>query len=425
MLLTCTYPHSKDGTRGSWTFEMDQPISQATDGLEHHQLRDQIEAAIEKFTSLRSICNPPHIHDDPTFSEKAILQFPAEETSFKEEVLWTLGSRYLPTLQHQLTTVLRSLDPSGLQKEAESQLQLILETQSGLEDSISYINIAIAVACPEPIPPPHRVDDQHRQLLKTYRLSSLKSKYLVATRYVSDLFGEANELLALLKLSSDEFNSRIDTPFAGEKSFEIAVDLIKHATESINGSELDIVQTDWNHNVESLNYSSEEFERLVKVEGHMRPSGTHDETRKELVKLAIPISKLIRLFFSKLSRRGMNRKQLPSFTDMCSEQIDSFVGSAGQVALDMLLFQIKFTRAHEAARAATSQDFIQTLFELKEHLVNPLLVVFLHLIPLIPDTDDPHSQNYYRSWFSTWNTHLVLAIGNFTALAKSLDDDPP
>ncbi|KAH9468439.1 hypothetical protein Pst134EA_008983 [Puccinia striiformis f. sp. tritici] len=403
---------------------MDQPFSQASVGLKHPQLRNEIEVAIEKFTSLRSICNPPHIHDDPTFSEKALLQISMEETSFKGELMWALECRYLPTLQHQLTTLLRSLDPSGLQKEAESQLQLVSETQSGLERSISFINIAIAIACPEPIPPLHPVDDQHRQLLKTYSLSSLKSKYLAATHFASSLFAEANELLEQLKLSPDEFNGKTDTPSMQEKSFKSAVGLIEQATQPIHGSELDIIQNDWNHNVKSLNYSLEEFERLVKVEGHMMPCGTHDETRKELVKLAIPISKLIKLFFSKLSRRGMNRKQLPLFTDMCSEQIDSFAGSAGQVALDMLLFQILFTRAHMAARPATSQDFIQILHELKEHLVTPLLVVLLHLIPLIPDTDDPHSQNYYRSCFSTWNTHLVLAIGNFTTLAKSLDDDP-
>ncbi|KAI9609611.1 hypothetical protein H4Q26_007571 [Puccinia striiformis f. sp. tritici PST-130] len=315
---------------------MDQPFSQASVGLKHPQLRNEIEVAIEKFTSLRSICNPPHIHDDPTFSEKALLQISMEETSFKGELMWALECRYLPTLQHQLTTLLRSLDPSGLQKEAESQLQLVSETQSGLERSISFINIAIAIACPEPIPPLHPVDDQHRQLLKTYSLSSLKSKYLAATHFASSLFAEANELLEQLKLSPDEFNGKTDTPSMQEKS---------------------------------LNYSLEEFERLVKVEGHMMPCGNHDETRKELVKLAIPISKLTKLFFSKLSRR---------------------------VALDMLLFQILFTRAHMAARPATSQDFIQISMNSKSIL----------------------------SCFSTWNTHLVLAIGNFTTLAKSLDDDP-
>ncbi|KAI7942680.1 hypothetical protein MJO28_012707 [Puccinia striiformis f. sp. tritici] len=403
---------------------MAESTSQTSDGSENQQLQNQIEAVIGKFTILRNNCNPPHLHDDPGLMEAVPSNISMEETSFKERLMLALGCHYLPTLQRQLTTLLRSLDPSGLPKEAESRLKIVSECQADLEQSISAINIAIAVICPEPTSGPHRVDDQDRQRFKSYRLRSLKSKYLAATRKMSDYFVKANDLLADLKLSPEEFSRRTDTTLEDSNLMKNAARLIGAATETINGSELDLVQDHWKYNVKNLDDLLEEFERLVKIEGHMRPSGDHDEIRKDLAKLAIPIIKLIRLFFSKLSRRGMNRKQLPSFTDMCSAQIESLVQLAGHVAGDMVIFQIFLTTPNMFERASNSQDFERVLQDLKDHFVSPLLVVLLNLVPTIPDTDGFFSQTYYRSWFSAWNTQLVLATGNFIKLAKSLDDDP-
>ncbi|POW00761.1 hypothetical protein PSTT_12940 [Puccinia striiformis] len=363
--------HSKDGKRDS--LKMAESTSQTSDGSENQQLQNQIEAVIG---------NPSNIS--------------MEETSFKERLMLALGCHYLPTLQRQLTTLLRSLDPSGLPKEAESRLKIVSECQADLEQSISAINIAIAVICPEPTSGPHRVDDQDRQRFKSYRLRSLKSKYLAATRKMSDYFVKANDLLADLKLSPEEFSRRTDTTLEDSNLMKNAARLIGAATETINGSELDLVQDHWKYNVKNLDDLLEEFERLVKIEGHMRPSGDHDEIRKDLAKLAIPIIKLIRLFFSKLSRRGMNRKQLPSFTDMCSAQIESLVQLAGHVAGDMVIFQIFLTTPNMFERASNSQDFERVLQDLKDHF------------ELVFGMEYP----------------ARLATGNFIKLAKSLDDDP-
>ncbi|KAH9457676.1 hypothetical protein Pst134EB_009996 [Puccinia striiformis f. sp. tritici] len=274
---------------------MAQPISQSSE-----QLQKQIEVVIEKFTILHNNCNPPHLHDDTRLIEAVLSSLSMEETRFKERLILGLGCHYLPTSQRQLTTLSQSLDPSGLQKEAESRLKLVLESQADLEQSISDINVVIAVVCPEPISGPHRVDDQHHQRFKSYRLRSLKSKYLAATRKMSDYFEKASDLLAQLKISPEEFSRRTDTTLEGENLVKNAARLVGEATESIHGSELDLVRDHWKYNVKNLGDLIEEFERLVEIEGHMQLSGDHDETRKDLAKLAIPIIKLIRLFFSKL-----------------------------------------------------------------------------------------------------------------------------
>ncbi|KAI9625632.1 hypothetical protein H4Q26_016170 [Puccinia striiformis f. sp. tritici PST-130] len=145
--------HSKDGKRDS--LKMAESTSQTSDGSENQQLQNQIEAVIGKFTILRNNCNPPHLHDDPGLMEAVLSNISMEETSFKERLMLALGCHYLPTLQRQLTTLLRSLDPSGLPKEAESRLKIVSECQADLEQSISAINIAIAVICPEPTSGPH------------------------------------------------------------------------------------------------------------------------------------------------------------------------------------------------------------------------------------------------------------------------------
>ncbi|KAI9599856.1 hypothetical protein KEM48_007481 [Puccinia striiformis f. sp. tritici PST-130] len=154
----------------------------------------------------------------------------------------------------------------------------------------------------------------------------------------------------------------------------------------------------------------------------MQLSGDHDETRKDLAKLAIPIIKLIRLFSANCDA-GHEQKATTIFTDMCSVQIESLVQLSGHVTCDIVLFQIFFTTPDIFERAANSQDFERVLKDLNERFVSPLLVVLLNIVRSIPDTDDFGSQTYYRSWFSAWS-HLVLATGNFIKLAKSLDDNP-
>ncbi|KAI7942678.1 hypothetical protein MJO28_012705 [Puccinia striiformis f. sp. tritici] len=352
---------------------MAEPASQPSDGLEHEQPREPIVVAIEKFTILRGRTYHPQMHTDRGSLETALSNLSISENRCKELIMWTLEYQCLPTLQHQLATLERSLSPSGLQKDSESKLKPISQTQSELEDNIIWTN-----------------------------------------------------LLERLNLSPEESKSQTNTRFGGEHFVEEAVRVVQCAIECINGSELDVAQNSWKDDLEAIDDTLEELECFLKSENSFTSSGDHEETRKSLSPLAIPIVKLSRLFFIKLSKRHMNRKRLPSSTDMCSEQIESLARSARYVAGELLRFKLLFTRSEMGERAAVRYEFIQIIQDLQARFEPPLLVVLLYIIPSIPgDTDGFPVQTYYRTWFSTWNTQRVLATAKFIKLARLLDDDPP
>jgi hypothetical protein len=145
----------------------------------------------------------------------------------------------------------------------------------------------------------------------------------------------------------------------------------------------------------------------------------------ELTKLSIPIIKLFQLFFKKLSREGMNSKKslkLPLFTQMNSNQIESLSQSAGKISGDLselvrLLTQADLSIAREP-NTIDNRPIIKIAERLPTHFDGPLLSIVLYIVPLIDPLPD---QNYYHTWFVTWNILINCAIHNFLQLARTFD----
>ncbi|KAI9625636.1 hypothetical protein H4Q26_016174 [Puccinia striiformis f. sp. tritici PST-130] len=144
----------------------------------------------------------------------------------------------------------------------------------------------------------------------------------------------------------------------------------------------------------------------------------------KLAYMAIGIIKLAKLFFKKLSRRGMATKRFPVVTTMCSEQISILAQLVGQVARDIMKLLALLTQAEANDPAATSHEFIQVAKDIKSRFDLPLLVVANHLIPAIPDTDRLQDRDYFKNWFMSWDTELTCATEKLIQVATLLDDDP-
>ncbi|POW13862.1 hypothetical protein PSTT_03431 [Puccinia striiformis] len=165
--------------------------------------------------------------------------------------------------------------------------------------------------------------------------------------------------------------------------------------ESIEGSDWDLAKpTSWNR-------------RSKSVAKYVREPVIH------LAKLLIPIMKLSRLFFNKISVRGINTKRLPLFTEMCSEQIESLAMSHGSVSSSFVHILSLLDAADRAPGVVPHVHFIGSVRCLKNIFEAPLLIVLLYLVPAIPDTDGFPIQNYYKNWLITWNTQRILATENF------------
>ncbi|KAI9608444.1 hypothetical protein H4Q26_004626 [Puccinia striiformis f. sp. tritici PST-130] len=90
-----------------------------------------------------------------------------------------------------------------------------------------------------------------------------------------------------------------------------------------------------------------------------------------------------------MSKRGMNRKRLPPYTKMNSNQI----------------------------------EHLRPIARLAENLVSrfkpTLLLVMIHFLRVMPETDGLPDRNHYKSWLLTWSTQIVLATHNLKRVAET------
>ncbi|POW11164.1 hypothetical protein PSHT_08493 [Puccinia striiformis] len=173
---------------------------------------------------------------------------------------------------------------------------------------------------------------------------------------------------------------------------------IDSTIEAIEGSDWDIATKRWDHEFEGNQHTLQWIQDSIGPKPSIFRRKNQKSTKKYarepvmgLAELLIPIIKLSRLFFNKISVRGINIEWVPLFTR---------------------------SRSCHSNRVHWIRPPHKGIFEA------PLLVVFLYLIPAIPDTDGFPIQKYYKDWLITWKTQLTLAIENFINFVRSFGDNP-
>ncbi|KAA1103046.1 hypothetical protein PGT21_005023 [Puccinia graminis f. sp. tritici] len=212
---------------------------------------------------------------------------------------------------------------------------------------------------------------------------------------------------------------------------DYCLQLIERAINCLEGSEFDVVQVDWRYkfNQSVINGHLRELLRRINPttpldeQNSMPGPQTLSEPVVNLTKSVLPVIKLCRLFFNKLSERGMNRKRLPLFTKMCSYQLDLISRLAGDIAgkLDRILSILR--AADTILDEHTIRSLTKTVKALETHFETPFLLILLHFLPIIPDTVGNPVQNYFKEWFAIWNTQFTLAIKNLLDVIESYKGD--
>ncbi|KAH9473504.1 hypothetical protein Pst134EA_000583 [Puccinia striiformis f. sp. tritici] len=205
-----------------------------------------------------------------------------------------------------------------------------------------------------------------------------------------------------------------------------ATDWIQSTIDRLKASDFDMVKYHWKLDIINMGSLLEDIIRNLDpstAENRERPQKHVRDPVIQLAKLVIPIFKLSRIFFKKLSKRGLNNERLPVFTEMCSNQIECLVKCAAEVSDDLLQLTVHLDFANRDRGVVTSLEFIELATTLKARFESPLLLVVLYIIPFIPDNESLNVQNYYRNWCLTWNNQMSLAIHNFECAAKSLNSN--
>ncbi|KAH9445450.1 hypothetical protein MJO29_011729 [Puccinia striiformis f. sp. tritici] len=410
---------------------MAEPNNPPQAELAPQEVRDQADLVLQSFESLRNKCNP---YPDPPcnrqFLEEVLSHLFMDNSTWEERLLNWLQLFLLPALHRRLIAFSLSLYLPALQKAPESQLKLVLRDQKELEGIIYCINVSLAAISPESMSSPSRVDDQNLERLKAYRLHNLRAKFAEASEEIFENCQLGSNLIDHIKLSPAAFNLRGDVDFMGDWFTLTAVEAVEAVIGSITGSDLDVAQNCWKDDLEEIDSMLWGIETVAKPGTYVGYEGQRPIrklAREPVIKLAymaIGIIKLAKLFFKKLSRRGMATKRFPVVTTMCSEQISILAQLVGQVARDIMKLLALLTQAEANDPAATSHEFIQVAKDIKSRFDLPLLVVANHLIPAIPDTDRLQDRDYFKNWFMSWDTELTCATEKLIQVATLLDDDP-
>ncbi|KAH9460421.1 hypothetical protein KEM48_009975 [Puccinia striiformis f. sp. tritici PST-130] len=419
---------------GVWrTNEMAELECKPAEGVEHQQLEEQRDLIIHGFNTLiHHYYEPIDLPHRRAEMEELMLILSVDENGLKDMAL-NMVLLTLKQLKRLTIGLSRILDPSDVQQATELKFKRILTIQSKVAWCMRHVRCVITLVYPEPTTARVRTDDRHLKRLKSCRLRSLRSTFLQACQDICPSFGAAIELVEHMKMnaSPEDLERRSTEHFASTYYAKKAALSIDSTIEAIEGSDWDIATKRWDHEFEGNQHTLQWIEDSIGPKPSIFRRKNQKSTKKYarepvmgLAKLLIPIIKLSRLFFNKISVRGINTKRLPLFTEMCSEQIESLAKSHGRVSDSLMCILYLLDDADSAQGAVTQTEFIGFALHHKGIFEAPLLVVFLYLIPAIPDTDGFPIQKYYKDWLITWKTQLTLAIENFINFVRSFGDNP-
>ncbi|POW15891.1 hypothetical protein PSTT_01841 [Puccinia striiformis] len=380
---------------------MEMPIGDPSDVAKSipsttQQDMDQGDLVLAAYRIMASKCSPSNDERPlPTYNQRCI---PIDQLRLRRDPLTQLESSLLPLLGNHLTRIQVLVEPHNLLKNPRSQLKLILDHQLELDQTLDQIISALHTICPTRTSDflPTEENDGHFEEYKVFRFDGL-----------------------------DHYIKR-----------ELLEDAIESTKQWFNGSEFDNVQAHWWYQLEDIDEVLEKFSILIDPPDSMEEnevgdepvdnqSQSHSEGAIRLAKLVLPIIKLSRLFFKKLSRRGMNMKKFPLFTEMRSVQLRYLDDSAGQILIHLTqLYEILESVNIPFEVDTSGPDIIQIAEQIETDFQSFLYLILLHFLPQIPDNCRFTTQNYYAIWFVTWNTQLTSAISHLTVAAKSLRDDP-
>jgi hypothetical protein len=165
----------------------------------------------------------------------------------------------------------------------------------------------------------------------------------IQSRKICEIFAMADNLIHQMGLSSTLSISSGSDIASLKNSFNLSVCRASHTIKGIadffQASELAIAQDSWRD--QRLDEIEEHHRFIIKKLNQLAPSTLNAEqffdhfvgqSVIQLARLTFPTFKLSKIFFAKLSKRGLTRERFPIHTEISSDQIDIIAESVDYVA---------------------------------------------------------------------------------------------
>ncbi|OAV88324.1 hypothetical protein PTTG_29069 [Puccinia triticina 1-1 BBBD Race 1] len=352
-----------------------------------------------------------------------------EQDTSRESVCDRLQSKLLPLLKDHLRTVFELLEAICTEEEEESAISMkekqasnlrrLLEMQPELDHVLTLIDTEFHVLCPEPASASVQTDDQQLKQFKTYRLFDFKKHFLCTLDSICRFFLAVCNYTA--RMAYHSWGATYDDSWFERK--QDVLSQIEHTIKESKRSEMDVIEECGASGVR------ESEDLLDSLKGLVNPNGSvtnpfvdfNPLTHQPLIQLAnllIPLTKLLKMFFERISKRGMSYQRLPLYTEMngdqfkCLSESNLIVGNVHTLIGNLTLY-----RETPPYTTAFIRRFTQGANQIASGLEAPSLYVVRYLVPLLDSLAD---QNHYQAWFDAWKIQFKAAIHNFIQAANQL-----
>ncbi|KAH9460889.1 hypothetical protein Pst134EA_017202 [Puccinia striiformis f. sp. tritici] len=379
-----------------------------TDTPETQQLRQQADLVIQGFDSLVG-----HEFDLPNTAADLSI----DRLRSKDGLITKLHSDLLPLLHEKVTSLSEAMNPSELRTDTANKFALILEFQQQISQTLDQTIRTAQDIIPGRVPKPFNTSDHHFEEFKLFRFHGLDVLIRESlNNHLRALCRGYRHVIEKLMCPAARYLYYYDHHFE-------ALEWSLYCTTTLLGdSELNIIRVHWLKGTWDIVNGLEEVSIMAdprSIHGiSISEGGTQDKALIQLSKPFIPIVKLSRLFFVKLSREIMNIDQAASFTRMSSDEFDKLRYSAEEIGECVKNLAFHLSEAHTDERAYTSRILIIRIEELAPYFQSYMALVILYIVPSYRDI-------YFRDWFVSWNTSFSVASYNAIQSVHFFEQDEP
>ncbi|OAV95153.1 hypothetical protein PTTG_12108 [Puccinia triticina 1-1 BBBD Race 1] len=356
------------------------------------------------------------------------------ELEEKAELVNGLRTRLLPSMRTQLSALLQSLDLSEYPIHPCPNPESTAEILSALGDLLKETQDAVEEIALEP-PLPSAEHDHHLKDLKIFRSNHLlwKTKDIIQN-HLCEILSICDQYIVMWEaegIDREDSDHQARLSNCRKEIVEMSAtckDLMDDLIEWISLSDFGMLQKDWR-------VSSKKLDRLLAAlvemnngtfgkpeRGDTQTDGediraADEENRARSIQLArsaMPIIKLGRIFYDKLSKTTGKKIPFKLNAGICSKEIDALRNKMDSLDTQIdhilgLVCAIYQTDEHIGSRIKSLKS---VTFQAWRCLQAALLTLAFHLQPSDPDGRNDDAHNNFKTWFLVLENQFRLAGSN-------------
>ncbi|KAI7963705.1 hypothetical protein MJO29_004132 [Puccinia striiformis f. sp. tritici] len=360
-------------------------------------------------------------------------------------LLTQIQTSFLPTCQQQLTELKDSLDLESSNTEPNPDLQNASVILSRLSDTMDQLSISANSLAPSVTSlegHSSRVDHEHGALKGIRRDGLLQEINQMIRDELRDLFEFYGDLITSGQLTHNNPDPSADnqTPTASHRTQVIEMTAYVSQTMTLivdypKLSDFGFIQSDWIYQEQLLNGNLTKITQ--RITGSPIDEGAREDNQArnhpgqqfplkpsvvELIRLAVPLLKILRIFFNRLFTTPIGKTRFMVSDQMCSFDLKCLKEQTEYVARDFINMYKNLARLHDANRFDNRrvEHVRRDAKMLTSRFDASLASLRFHMVPLDSQLHGPPSGNLFKTLFYPLRSEFRVCMEKFSLAANEL-----